>query len=100
MTCHGLAHLLVLSLPDLHCFNLAARGHIELVQLILETLVMTDGPDKAKRNVIDHANAKRQTALMVACKHGYANTAAIFHFSFANAAGSRLVRVLARLCRA
>lgn len=48
----------------------AACGHFELLQLIVETAVMTDGPDKAKRYVIDHANAKRQTALMVACKHG------------------------------
>lgn len=49
---------------------LAARGHFELVQLILETAVMTEGPERAKRNCIDHANSKRQTALMVACKHG------------------------------
>eukprot|EP00198_Chlamydomonas_reinhardtii_P006165 XP_001695501.1 predicted protein [Chlamydomonas reinhardtii] len=49
----------------------AARGHFELVQLILETAVMTEGPERAKRNCIDHANSKRQTALMVACKHGH-----------------------------
>lgn len=47
-----------------------ARGHFELVQLILETAVMTEGPERAKKNCIDHANSKRQTALMVACKHG------------------------------
>ncbi|EFJ40620.1 hypothetical protein VOLCADRAFT_108077 [Volvox carteri f. nagariensis] len=49
----------------------AARGHFELVQLILETAVMTEGPERAKKNCIDHANSKRQTALMVACKHGW-----------------------------
>ncbi|GLC42508.1 hypothetical protein PLESTB_001105600 [Pleodorina starrii] len=49
----------------------AARGHFELVQLILETAVMTEGPERAKKNCIDHANSKRQTALMVACKHGH-----------------------------
>jgi hypothetical protein len=49
----------------------AARGHFELVQLVLETAVMVDGPDKAKRLCIDHSNSKRQTALMAACKHGY-----------------------------
>ncbi len=48
----------------------AARGHFELVQLILETAVMTEGPERAKRLCIDHANTKRQTPLMVACKHG------------------------------
>ncbi|PNH07652.1 putative E3 ubiquitin-protein ligase [Tetrabaena socialis] len=48
-----------------------ARGHFELVQLILETAVMTEGPERAKKNCIDHANSKRQTALMVACKHGH-----------------------------
>ena len=53
----------------------AARGHFELVQLILETAVMTEGPERAKRNCIDHANAKRQTALMVACKHGWVERA-------------------------
>ncbi|GIL80568.1 hypothetical protein Vretimale_16011 [Volvox reticuliferus] len=49
----------------------AARGHFELVQLILETAVMTEGPERAKKICIDHANSKRQTALMVACKHGH-----------------------------
>ncbi|KAG2500768.1 hypothetical protein HYH03_001530 [Edaphochlamys debaryana] len=49
----------------------AARGHFELVQLVLETAVMTEGPERAKKNCIDHANSKRQTALMVACKHGH-----------------------------
>ncbi|KXZ46698.1 hypothetical protein GPECTOR_41g662 [Gonium pectorale] len=32
---------------------------------------MTEGPERAKKNCIDHANSKRQTALMVACKHGH-----------------------------
>lgn len=49
----------------------AARGHFELLQLILETAVMTEGPEKAKRQCIDHTNSKRQTPLMVACKHGH-----------------------------
>ncbi|GAX81490.1 hypothetical protein CEUSTIGMA_g8919.t1 [Chlamydomonas eustigma] len=49
----------------------SARGHFDLVQLILETAVMTDGPEKARRNCIDHTNAKHQTALIVACKHGH-----------------------------
>jgi hypothetical protein len=40
------------------------------VQLILEAAVMSSGPEKAKKHCIDHANAKRQTPLMVACKHG------------------------------
>lgn len=50
--------------------RLAARGHFELLQLVLETAVMIEGPEKAKRYAIDHANSKKQTALMVACKHG------------------------------
>ncbi len=54
------------SLPHLA----SARGHFEVVQLVLEAAVMSDGPEKAKRHCIDHCNAKRQTALMVACKHG------------------------------
>lgn len=49
---------------------LAARGHIELVAAILECAVMSEGPEKAKRACIDHCNAKHQTALVVACKHG------------------------------
>ena len=52
------------------CPLLVARGHFDLVQLILETAVMSEGPDRAKRFCIDHTNAKRQTALIVACKHG------------------------------
>lgn len=51
----------------------AARGHFELVQLVLETAVMTEGPEKAKKHCVDHANSKRQTALMVSCKHGCAS---------------------------
>lgn len=49
----------------------AARGHFELLQLILETAVMCEGPDKAKRHCIDHTNSKRQTPLIVSCKHGH-----------------------------
>ncbi|KAG1666453.1 hypothetical protein FOA52_015123 [Chlamydomonas sp. UWO 241] len=49
----------------------AARGHFELLQLVLEAAVMIEGPEKAKRYAIDHANSKKQTALMVACKHGH-----------------------------
>ena len=52
------------------CPLLVARGHFDLVQLILEAAVMSEGPDRAKRFCIDHPNAKRQTALIVACKHG------------------------------
>lgn len=48
----------------------AARGHSELVQMLVEAAVMCDGVEKAKRNCIDHTNNKRQTALIVACKHG------------------------------
>lgn len=32
---------------------------------------MSEGPERAKRFCIDHPNAKKQTALMVACKHGW-----------------------------
>ena len=32
---------------------------------------MTDGPEKAKKLCIDYTNGKRQTALIVACKHGW-----------------------------
>lgn len=49
----------------------AARGHFDLVQSIVETAVAYEGPEKAKAHCIDHTNAKRQTALMVACKHGH-----------------------------
>mmetsp|Transcript_8096 Transcript_8096/g.19916 ORF Transcript_8096/g.19916 Transcript_8096/m.19916 type:complete len:1220 (-) Transcript_8096:755-4414(-) len=49
----------------------AARGHFELVQQLLEAAVISEGPERAKRHCIDHANIKRQTALMVACKHGH-----------------------------
>eukprot|EP00798_Chlamydomonas_sp_ICE-L_P015775 gene15775-21898_t len=52
----------------------AARGHFELLQLILETAVMVDGPERAKKDCIDHSNQKKQTALMVACKHGHADS--------------------------
>lgn len=48
----------------------AGRGHFELVQLILETAVIAEGPDKAKKLCIDSTTIKRQTALMVASKHG------------------------------
>lgn len=40
------------------------------MQIIVETAVMVEGVDKAKRLCIDHTNAKKQSALMVACKHG------------------------------
>ncbi|MEW5305082.1 MAG: hypothetical protein WDW36_007646 [Sanguina aurantia] len=49
----------------------SARGHSELVQMLVEAAVMCDGVEKAKRNCIDHTNNKRQTALIVACKHGH-----------------------------
>eukprot|EP00798_Chlamydomonas_sp_ICE-L_P010137 gene10137-8039_t len=49
----------------------AARGHFELLQLILETAVMSAGPEKAKKACIDRPNLKKQTAIMVACKHGH-----------------------------
>lgn len=52
------------------CPHAAARGHFELVQSLLEAAVMCEGPEKAKKGCIDHTNAKRQTPLMVACKHG------------------------------
>lgn len=47
-----------------------ARGHFELVQMLLEAAVMSEGVERANRHCIDHVNVKRQTALMVACKHG------------------------------
>lgn len=50
---------------------LAARGHFELLQSILETAVAYEGVEKAKLHCIDHTNAKRQSALIVACKHGH-----------------------------
>lgn len=48
----------------------AGRGWLSIVQIIVETAVMVEGVDKAKRLCIDHTNAKKQSALMVACKHG------------------------------
>lgn len=47
-----------------------ARGHFELVQMVLEAAVMSEGPERAKRLCVDHVNAKRQSALMAACKMG------------------------------
>lgn len=48
----------------------AAKGYLELVQLILESAVAHEGPARAKHLCLDHVNAKRQSALMVSCKHG------------------------------
>lgn len=56
--------------PQVSHIASAARGHYELLQAVLEAAVLVDGIDKAKRLCIDHRNAKKQTALMVACKHG------------------------------
>eukprot|EP00955_Chlamydomonas_euryale_P033940 349655-Chlamydomonas_euryale.AAC.8 len=36
---------------------------------------MSEGVEKAKAVCIDHCNSKKQTALMVACKHGRAGSA-------------------------
>lgn len=65
-----LPHTTHTTLHTLRTCTRVARGHFELVQLLLESAVMSEGPERAKRHCIDHANAKRQTALMVACKHG------------------------------
>lgn len=60
----------------------AARGHFELVQMVLEAAVMSEGPERAKRLCIDHTNAKKQSALMVACKHGCVVWAGAARISF------------------
>jgi hypothetical protein len=48
----------------------AGRGHFRLVQQILETAVMLEGPDKAKRLCINACNTRGQTALSMACMNG------------------------------
>lgn len=49
----------------------AGRGHYRLVQLILETAVAHDGPEKAKKNCINHTSLRGQSALLLACMNGH-----------------------------
>jgi hypothetical protein len=46
------------------------RGHHRLVQLILETAVTHEGPERAKAVCINHANRKGHSALILACMNG------------------------------
>lgn len=50
--------------------SFAGRGHYRLVQMILETAVAHDGPERAKVKCINHANKRGQSALMLACMNG------------------------------
>lgn len=68
--CFGARHVRSIWTFPLLPLLCAARGHFDLVAMILEAAVMSEGPEKAKKFCIDHMNSKRQTALMVACKHG------------------------------
>eukprot|EP00775_Hariotina_reticulata_P007519 gene7519-7730_t len=50
----------------------AGRGHLRLVQAIMEAAVMAVGPSKAKQRCINHTNHKGQSALTLACMNGHA----------------------------
>jgi hypothetical protein len=48
----------------------AGRGHLRLMQAIMEAAVMAVGPSKAKQRCINHTNHKGQSALTLACMNG------------------------------
>jgi len=49
----------------------SSHGHHIIVQSIVEAAVMLEGPERAKKLIIDHVSSKGMTALMLACKHGH-----------------------------
>lgn len=51
----------------------AGCGHLAVLQVLLETAVAKEGPDRAKKHCINHTNVKGQSALMLACGNGYAS---------------------------
>ena len=42
------------------------------MQLLLESAVLSEGPERAKALVINHVNKRGHSALMLACMHGCA----------------------------
>ena len=40
------------------------------MQLLLESAVLSEGPERAKALIINHVNKRGHSALMLACMHG------------------------------